>query len=294
MKETIILTIQKNICCLIILFLGQTVFALKPSHEYYATPHQGCSGDNITVEDVSFITKDSIKLTGWFFKQDSCLTTRPTVIIAGPDKGNMGDLLYYTGLLADNINVLLFDYRGFGKSDSWSFDSSALLYPEFIIDLEAAIQYVKTRRDVDSTNLGLFGLSMGTILCVGVAAKHPEVKVLVVDGVATSTTDIINIVKSKKRECSVPGGYPVNYEPINAIKSMKHCKVFIIAGDKDTNTPLWMAKKLYKRAPNKGELWVIKGAKHLMGPYTVDYKIYTKKTRIFFSDLLKKWPGPMK
>jgi len=259
------IALSNSLFLALFLILTQKAYSLKPSYEYYATPYQGCSIDNIIIEDVSFVTKDGVKLTGWFFTQDSC-SKRPTVIVAGPDKGNMGDLLFYTNVLSYNINVLLFDYRGFGKSGAWLIDSTALIYPEFINDLEAAIKYVKTRRDVDSTNLGLFGLSMGTILCVGVAAKHPEVKVLVADGVATSTIDIIDIVKSKKRNCYVPGGYPADYEPINAIKSMKSCKVFIIAGDKDNNTPLWMAKKLFKLAPNKGELWIIKGAKHLQGP----------------------------
>ena len=275
---------------LLIVLVRQYGFALKPSHLYSETPYQNCALSNVVVEDVTFITKDGITLTGWFFKPDTCTLKRPTVIVAGPDKGNMGDLLFYTNVLSNNINVLLFDYRGFGKSGTWPIDTTALIYPEFITDLEAALKYVKTRQDVDPTNLGLFGLSMGTILCFGVAARHPEIKVLVADGMVTSTTDIIAIQKAKKRFFYVPGGYPTNYEPITAIKDMQHCKVFIVAGDKDTNTPLWMAKKIYGLAPNKGELWVIKGAKHLEGPYAVEKKFYINKTNDYYSDLLRKWP----
>jgi predicted alpha/beta hydrolase len=191
-------------------------------------------------------------------------------------------------MVNNGMNVLLFDYRGFGKSSPWVMDSTALMYPQFMLDLEAAVKYVKTRKDVDTNNLGLFGISMGAILCSGVAAKHPEIQALVVDGIATSTSDIIKgLYKLKKKKLIVPGGYPPDDEPINAFKKLIHCKIMVIAGDKDLNTPVWMAKKLYGIAPKKGMLRIIKGAKHGYGP-VMDENVYTKEIPEFFSSALTK------
>lgn len=270
----------------IVMTLPVYIFALKPSVDYSDNPR---NYPGIAVEDVSFKTTDGLTLTGWFFSQaDSALPRRSTIIIAGGDAGNMADLLFYTGMTNNGLNVLLFDYRGFGKSSPWTMDSKALMYPQFISDLEAAVAYIKTRKDVDTTSLGLFGISMGAILCLGVAAKHPEVHALVVDGISTSTSDVIKVLyKVKNKTLTVPGGYPPDDEPINAFKKLTHCKVMVIAGDKDLNTPVWMAKKLYNIAPNKGMLQIIKGAKHGYGP-VMDENVYTKKIPEFFSSALVK------
>ncbi len=265
--------------------------AVRPSRNYYDTPHHLCGVLGIAVEDVDFRTADGLRLTGWFFSRaDSAHPRRSTVIIAGPDGGNMGDLLFYTGMVNIGMNVLLFDYRGFGKSDPWAIDSTALLCREFALDLEAAIRYVKTRADVDTSNLGLFGLSMGAVLCAGAAAAHPEVRALAVEGIATSTDDVIAVLRKVKGSAlSLPGGYPTAAEPINAFPRLKSCAVLVIAAERDTHTPVWMAKKLYNAAPGKRSLWVIPGATHGGGPQAIDHRIYTEKVNKFFDAALSKW-----
>lgn len=73
-------------------------------------------------------------------------------------------------LIKSGYRVVSFDYRGFGKSNAFKIDEKMLYYTEFVEDLRAVIQYVK--KSYPSRQLGLLGLSMGTI--IGTLALEKE------------------------------------------------------------------------------------------------------------------------
>lgn len=67
-------------------------------------------------------------------------------------------------------NVLLFNYRGVGRSQSYS------TRPGLILDGETAYQYVHKQLNVPEKNIVLFGHSLGAAVATKVASLHPETK----------------------------------------------------------------------------------------------------------------------
>ena len=69
----------------------------------------------LAFEDVYFKTKDRLTLNGWFLKNPQALST---IIFAHGNAGNMSDRLFKIKFFYDlGLNVFIFDYRGYGKSE---------------------------------------------------------------------------------------------------------------------------------------------------------------------------------
>lgn len=74
-------------------------------------------------------------------------------------------------LTRHGIAVLRYDDRGVGGSSRGSADDTTL---DFATDAMAAINYLKTRNDIDTTHIGIVGHSEGGLIAVIDAATHPD------------------------------------------------------------------------------------------------------------------------
>ncbi len=84
-------------------------------------------------------------------------------------------------VLADYLNrqglaVLRYDKRGVGESTG---NYAAATSADFISDAEAAVAYLRTRKDVDTRHVGLVGHSEGGLIAPAVAAADPGVGFIV-------------------------------------------------------------------------------------------------------------------
>ncbi|MCE7054233.1 alpha/beta hydrolase [Algoriphagus sp. AGSA1] len=75
-------------------------------------------------------------------------------------------------LTRNGIAVLRFDDRGFGESTG---DFSSATTADFSTDVASAIAYLKTRKEIDTTNIGLIGHSEGGLIAPMVAAESADV-----------------------------------------------------------------------------------------------------------------------
>ena len=86
-------------------------------------------------------------------------------------------------LAAAGMHVLLLDSRGFGKSrDEQYRDYHAqadLIDTKVPQDVEAAYQFLVSRRGVDQNNIGVVGASCGTWQAIPLARDHAEIRTLV-------------------------------------------------------------------------------------------------------------------
>ena len=232
--------------------------AVRPEREYVDTPEK----HGLTFETVTFRTSDGISLSGWFFavKGDSA---RGTVVISETDAGNVSYLISYAAFyLESGFNVLLYDYRGFGASQEFATVPEALIYPEYLSDLNAAIDFVKSRSETPTV---LFGLSMGSAVSVGVAAQRRDVSAVLVDGIYSTTRDVMATIRDQLgKEASLPAGYPQSAEPVRAVASFSDTALLILAGEDDKITTPAMAFDVFSHCSSRTKsLWIAPDAVHL-------------------------------
>lgn len=292
-------------------FLSNPIFAIKPQKEYVAIP----SDYGIIYRNVSFITVDSLRISGWFFPaQDTSgilneyvgkripdsrkskprpyqiffKKGRPTLIICNGDAGNMSYLILYSyHFITNGYNVLTFDWRGFGKSDDWHIEKNMLCYTEFLLDYDAAINFVKKQPEVDSTKIAIFGFSTGAYLSFAEIVKRKDISAFVGRALLTSFDDVLKKIKPD-RELTAPSNYPKHLLPVNSADKII-IPVYLIVGEKDDRTPPWMSKMIYGKVKGPKELWIVPNASHGggNGPEFKNYPEFFKKVLAFLDNNLK-------
>jgi dienelactone hydrolase len=135
------------------------------------TPHLGT-----THEDVTFTTEDGLRLEGWYIP-----SRNGAAVIAFP--GRQGPQAHARMLAENGYGVLLFDRRGEGASDG----DGNLLGWGGERDIDAAVDFLKQRADVDPGRIGGIGFSVGGELMLEAAAGNPDLAAVVSEGAGTRT-----------------------------------------------------------------------------------------------------------
>ena len=118
--------------------------------------------------------------------------TSPPVVILGHGLGATREMrldAFAERFAAAGIAALAFTYRHFG--DSGGQPRQLLSIRRQLADWDAAIAYVKARRDVDGTRIAIWGSSFGGGHSITVASRHPELRAAVAqcpftDGLASA------------------------------------------------------------------------------------------------------------
>lgn len=133
-----------------------------------------------TIEEVSFQNiKDSITLAGTFTFPEEGSNFPAVILISGSGAQNrneeiMGHQLFW--VLADyltkqGIAVLRYDDRGTAASTG---NFKEALTQDFAKDVEAAVDFLKTRPEINKRAIGLIGHSEGGVIAPMVASNRPE------------------------------------------------------------------------------------------------------------------------
>ena len=121
----------------VLVFFNQKSLVFFPSRNIENTPRYK------NLQEVYFITEDNIKLNGWFLDNHSDKT-------ALFFHGNGGNITYNADRLAIfntlKVNALMFDYRGYGKSEG-GVSAEDSLYK----DATAAYQFLLNRKITPSS-----------------------------------------------------------------------------------------------------------------------------------------------
>ena len=135
-------------------------------------------------EDVWFTASDGVKLNGWFFPATSnAAQAQLAVLFCHGNAGNIGDRLgICRALLATGVNVFLFDYRGYGRSEGRPSEEGTYR------DAQAAHQWLR-QKGFAGTNIVAFGESLGGGIASELAMREP-VGGLVLQSTFCSMTEI--------------------------------------------------------------------------------------------------------
>lgn len=195
---------------------------------------------------------DHGELYGWWVPAEAA--SAPTFLYLHGNDRNLANHLEHTQQLHTlGYNVLLVDYRGYGKS-SGGRPSEAKVYE----DAEAAWQYLLKVRGVKPQQAFIYGHSLGGAIAIELAAHHPEAAGLVTEGTFTSMQAM-----GEREYGYLPVGWLLNqrFESLQKMPGLK-LPVLLIHGTWDQKVPVGMARQLYAAAAQPKSLALIEGGEH--------------------------------
>lgn len=148
-----------------------------PSRDYALTP----TDVGLDFEDLTLETADGVSIAAWYVPHAD---PKGSVIFCHGNAGNISDRLPGVKLLHSmGVNVLAFDYRGFGRSKGKPSETGTYK------DAEAAWRYLVEARGESPQRVVLFGRSLGGAVAIELASRHRPAA-LVVESTFTSLVDI--------------------------------------------------------------------------------------------------------
>ncbi len=224
-----------------------------PDHRIYSTP----ADDGYAFEEIAFQSLDGTRLSGWFIPAQG--KAIGTVIHFHGNARNMGfHYPYVSWLPAKGFNLFLFDYRGYGKSEGTPTRKG--VYEDSV----AAVEYIKSRTDIDQGKIILFGQSLGgaNALCVAGKNRFDGVVGIAVDSAFSSYKSVAmeHVHWLKPAAFFLIGN---KLSPKRHVGDIAPTPLLIIHGTADQTVPYEHAKKLFARANEPKALWTIEGGRHI-------------------------------
>lgn len=156
-----------------------------PQKEVIVRPQDPVKPYPYKSEDIKFLNKkDNITLAGTLTMPAKGKKFPAVILISGSGPQNRNEelvghrpfLVIADYLTRNGIAVLRFDDRGTGESTGNFMSANTV---DFAGDVMAAIDYMKTRKEIDQNNLGLIGHSEGGIIAPMVAVESKDVDFIV-------------------------------------------------------------------------------------------------------------------
>ena len=221
----------------------------------------------LAYKDVYFSTEDGKRLHGWFFPLEQA---SPTLLFCHGNAGNISHRLDNVDrLLKEGLQVFIFDYRGYGRSEGRPSEQG--IYKDGL----AAYEYLVEKEGFAPHDIVLFGRSLGAAVAIEVASKR-EVRSVILESAFTSTKDM---AKSIALFALFSPFLPAHYNNLEKIGRVTVPKL-IIHGVEDDLVPFHMAKTLYEKADPPKDYLPLEGAGH-NDTYLVGGKEYFRKLGAF-------------
>jgi pimeloyl-ACP methyl ester carboxylesterase len=145
-----------------------TSFAWEQSGE----PARMATKVNLKREDVSFRRGGAV-ISGTLITPPTKPPHPAIVCLQGSgrsNRNNFGPFPYF--FAAQGLAVLVYDKRGVGASTG---NFGQATFDDFADDAVAAVQFLKSRKEVDPRKIGLWGVSQGGFLAGMAAARSPDI-----------------------------------------------------------------------------------------------------------------------
>jgi fermentation-respiration switch protein FrsA (DUF1100 family) len=220
-------------------------------------------------EDVTFKSGDGTKLHGWFFQPIEKVKPKGTVVFHHGNTGSVGYHIGFVGWMARaGYQVLLYDYRGFGKSEG------EITRKGLVQDARAAIIYAKSREDVDGKRIISFGHSLGGAKSLAALGEKmiPGVRGVICFAGFASYEDMAKKVAGNM-------GADLVTDELSArdlVEKISPIPVLIAHGTKDAVVPLAQGEILFKNAKEPKTIYRIPNGSHTRALWMNDGEYRTK------------------
>jgi fermentation-respiration switch protein FrsA (DUF1100 family) len=152
---------------------------------YPGARHGDYVQNSIPHEDIWFESSDGTPLNGWFLQAKDHAGPRRALLMNHGNGENITHMLEEANWYRNvhNMDVLIYDYRGFGKSAGSPNEKGVLE------DAEAAWDWLAHKTSLSADKIALFGRSLGGGVAVHLAAKFGSLG-LILDRTFNSVADV--------------------------------------------------------------------------------------------------------
>ena len=220
-------------------------FIFFPERELVGSPAEL----GLDYEEVHFLASDGVKLHGWFVPGDSDTTW----IWFHGNAGNISHRLENLALLNQKlgVSILLFDYRGYGRSEGDISEKGTYL------DATGALEYLRTRGDVDPNRIVYYGRSLGSAVAVWLATEHAPLGTIL----ESPFSSVRDMAKAAYPGLPLYLLVRTRYDSLSLMPSVSS-PILILHGDLDGTVPISQGRKLYEAAREPKRFYTITGAAH--------------------------------
>jgi fermentation-respiration switch protein FrsA (DUF1100 family) len=216
-----------------------------PSRAIEQTPAQA----GLPYHELALDTQDGERLHGW--RLDARCAPIGHVLLCHGNGGNVGDRVPFAALLtAAGFDVVVFDYRGYGRSSGKPSEQGTYL------DARAALASLLAQPGVEASRVLLLGESLGGAVAVDLALAHPPAG-LVLLSTFTSVRAMARLHYPFIPAALVPDAYP-SLRRIGALRA----PLLVLHGEGDDVVPLSHARNLFEAAPEPKRIATFPGVGH--------------------------------
>ena len=231
---------------LVTLMFLETSFIYLPSPDLVDSP----SDYGLAFEDVWVTASDGPRIHGWLMKPPGA--PRAWLLYSHGNAGNIsGRPAIVRPLVEDGLAVLLFDYRGYGRSEGTPDEQGTYR------DAEAMLAKLVERAGTPA-KVFLFGRSLGGGVSYELAVRHPELAGIITDATFTSMPAMSKLV------FPIPGlSLLVRTRYDNLAKAPKvRIPRLVMHGTRDDLIPFAMGEALRDATEPPADFHAIEGGGH--------------------------------
>ncbi len=218
-------------------------FVYHPTKEHVASPADA----GMAWEPVTLRAADGVKLDAWWVPAPG--KSRGAVLFCHGNGGNISHRLKILHVMRElRLDTLLFDYRGYGRSEGRITERGLYL------DAAAAWDYLTKTRKIPPERIVIWGRSLGGSVAAHLAmSRRPAA--LVLESTFTSVTDMAD--ESFPRVV-VWLCLRVSHATVKYVKKAE-CPVLVMHSPDDRTVPYAQGRKVFAVAPEPKEFLKITG-----------------------------------
>lgn len=260
-----ILALLAVVAALMLLFERRLIYF--PTRDHDATPR----ALGLAHEEVDLRTEDGVRLHGWFLPVAG---SRLTLLVCHGNAGNISHRLDRALLAQAHLrtDVLLFDYRGYGKSDGVPDEEGTYR------DARAAWRWLIAKGQSPG-RIVIFGESLGAAVALQLALDTEGAHALVLESPFASVPEMARAV------------YPflpvwplvrTRYDNLGKVKRLR-VPLLVLHGERDDIVPFAQGRGVFDAAPEPKRFFAIPGAAH-NDTYVVGGEAYWRALREFLEE----------
>jgi uncharacterized protein len=224
------------------------VYVRQPKMIYFPTKEidQTPAAIGLFFDEVRLKTADGLSLSAWYIPAPDA---RAFLLFCHGNGGNISHRLDSIRIFHDlGLSVLIFDYRGYGRSEGAPTEKGTYL------DAEAAWNFLVKEKGVDPARIVVFGRSLGSAVAAELALRRRAGALIIESGFSS----ISDIGRTYYPFMPVSLITRFHYATVDKVGSLALPKLFIHSPE-DEIIPYDQGIKLYERAAEPKEFLTLRG-----------------------------------